>query len=250
MWGNMQDPTRIDSALDALRAAWEGQPELNLVTLFEIARNRGAGWNANDEDVTRILREMARVHPPQLPLTPERAIQAHERWLAVTEEPKQRVTLDTSGVIVRAQRDDGSLRQAVSWDYSAIRPTGPGRPLVVADTAGNEHRLGIVRYFALLADADLNDLSGISRRGLGERVYLVRGKDADGWDVTVLIDHGLHVTTKHNRALEQINYAWERIEKCRPGAELAVQLPGGRSIELCTVTEIRLAESESQLDVF
>lgn len=242
----MQDPTRIDTTLDALRAAWEGQPELSLSTLFGIAQNRGAGWNVDDATLVEILRGIATEHPRQLPLDDVRRVPAGQRWLIVTEEPTHRVTVDCSVAVVRSRHADGSLRHAMAWEYAALRPVRPGGLLVIGDAAGNEHRLGVVRYLTRLPSTGvpLEDLAGLERRTLGERVYFLRGADADGNVVTVLLDHGMHVTTRFNRDVSQVDYSWEKIHKFRRGTELVVQLPGGRSTTVCTVGEIYLAEAE------
>ncbi|MCL8494528.1 hypothetical protein M5J06_10365 [Corynebacterium sp. B5-R-101] len=66
----MFDPTRIDRTLAALRAAWEGQPDLPLGTLFGMLAAEGYGWGVPDAELTARLESMAAVHPPLVPLAP------------------------------------------------------------------------------------------------------------------------------------------------------------------------------------
>ncbi|MDK8682261.1 hypothetical protein [Corynebacterium accolens] len=133
----MEDPTRIDPTLAALRKAWEGQPDLSLPTLFALLANRGIGWGVSDAELVTELERQAEVHPPLLPLEGGRV--GTGVWLVLSDAPTSRITADSSRIIVRRPN-----AQPVVWEYSAIRPTGSGRPFVVTDTEGFEHRLGIV----------------------------------------------------------------------------------------------------------
>lgn len=73
----MEDPTRIDPTLAALRKAWEGQPDLSLPTLFALLANRGIGWGVSDAELVTELERQAEVHPPLLPLEGGRIGRAH-----------------------------------------------------------------------------------------------------------------------------------------------------------------------------
>ena len=85
----MFDPTRIDRTLAALRAAWEGQPDLPLGTLFGMLAVEGYGWGVSDDDLTARLESMAAVHPPLVPL--DAKLVTEGLWLVIT--PTHRVTL-------------------------------------------------------------------------------------------------------------------------------------------------------------
>ena len=230
----MEDPTRIDPTLAALRNAWEGQPDLSLPTLFALLANRGIGWGVSDAELVTELERQAEVHPPLLPLEGGRV--GTGVWLVLSDAPTSRITADTSRIIVRRPN-----AQPVVWEYSAIRPTGPGRPFVVTDTEGFEHRLGIVSSIMRL-DEPLPELSGLSRYELGDFVYVLRVGDA-----IAVLDHGLHLFHKENRRVVAYNYAWKRIEKCRPGEELELLLEGGDYARLGKVVEVLVAETPNPL---
>lgn len=230
----MEDPTRIDPTLAALRKAWEGQPDLSLPTLFALLANRGIGWGVSDAELVTELERQAEVHPPLLPLEGGRV--GTGVWLVLSDAPTSRITADSSRIIVRRPN-----AQPVVWEYNAIRPTGPGRPFVVTDTEGFEHRLGIVSSIMRL-DEPLPELSGLSRYELGDFVYVLRVGDA-----IAVLDHGLHLFHKENRRVVAYNYAWKRIEKCRPGEELELLLEGGDYARLGKVGEVLVAETPNPL---
>ena len=68
----MIDPTRIPGVLDAVRRAWEGQPDLSLPTLFGVLANEGIGWGSTDEDLVTALAAMERTRPGFLPRIDDR----------------------------------------------------------------------------------------------------------------------------------------------------------------------------------
>lgn len=230
----MEDPTRIDPTLAALRKAWEGQPDLSLPTLFALLASRGIGWGVSDAELVTELERQAEVHPPLLPLEGGRV--GTGVWLVLSDAPTSRITADSSRIIVRRPN-----AQPVVWEYNAIRPTGPGRPFVVTDTERFEHRLGIVSSIMRL-DEPLPELSGLSRYELGDFVYVLRVGDA-----IAVLDHGLHLFHKENRRVVAYNYAWKRIEKCRPGEELELLLEGGDYARLGKVVEVLVAETPNPL---
>ena len=235
----MFDPTRIDRTLGALRAAWEGQPDLPLGTLFGMLAAEGYGWGVSDEDLTARLEAMAEVHPPLIPLS-ESSLIAHGRWLAVTTT--HRVTLAAkegeSHVVVRPVSKDGQRGQPVAWSASALRPVGPGRPLVLADGEGFEHRYGVVESVTRLREDD-RSLSGLTRRSVGDRVWFIRTEEE-----SIILDHGLHVTERKNRELIRTDYAWHHIEQCEPGTPFTVHLSRGTQHAFGAVVEVIPVEAE------
>lgn len=228
-WGTMQDPTRIAPTLEALRRAWEGEPDLSLPTLFAMLANEGLGWGASDADLVAALETRAAVRPGFLPAEGTYLIRC-DRAL---------VTVDGRTAIVRGQS------QPVVWEYSRARPTGPGRPLVLADAAGIEHRLGLVESISRVDLAALaragRPLAGLKRRSLGERVYVLRTADPES---TILLDHGLHVFTPARRTLAREDLSWQRIVTGAVGETLTVELPGARMRDFGTVTQILIAAAE------
>ncbi|MEX3516777.1 hypothetical protein VVR26_04815 [Corynebacterium camporealensis] len=227
----MQDPTRIDKTLAALRDAWEGQPDLELGTIVAMLANQGIGWGSPDEQTRSALEAMAYTHPPLLPIDDSGRVEG--RWLLVGE--KQRVTIDDSHVIVRRPGPNGQ-RQPVVWKYSSLRPTGPGRTLVITDAEGFEHRLGVVRSLTRLADAGSPE--GLRKKAMGDLAFIIRVDDG-----LFLLDHRLHYFCQLRRELVHEEYAWERIEQCRPGADLVFALKGGDKRTFAAVEDVLVAEA-------
>lgn len=189
----MFDPTRIDRTLAALRAAWEGQPDLPLGTLFGMLAAEGYGWGVPDDELTARLESIAAVHPPLVPL--DANLVTEGLWLVIT--PSHRVTLapqaptaSTSSqastasastqhranieptspsdcaAVVQPVSKEGQRGQPVAWRVSALRPVGPGRPLVITDAEGFEHRFGVVESVTRLRE-DHRALSDLKRRSVG-----------------------------------------------------------------------------------
>ncbi len=230
------DPTRIPGVLDAVRRTWEGQPDLPLATLFGILANRGIGWGSTDEDLAAALADMERIHPGRLPRDDGRVT---ARYLLVTDVPGHRVTIDPWRVIVRRITGSGRAAQPGVWGYRRIRPAFPGSPLVIADSDGIEHRLGVVRRITLLDERpqeEVPELSGLRRREVGDLVHLIRLTDGE----TVLLAHGLERFIPDRRSLDRRAEKWEQVLTCRPGEPLVVSRPGGGQLN-------RLAEVDSIL---
>ncbi|WP_293772912.1 hypothetical protein [uncultured Corynebacterium sp.] len=246
----MHDPTRIDRVLAALRDAWEGQPDLSLPTLFGVASNHGAGWGADDSQLLAVLRDMARIHPPLFPprsLADARRVSPGQVFSLELSDSVARITVDAASVLVRGfrmrpGRKDAEPVQPVVWEYSGIRPTGPGRPLVIADAEGIEHRLGIVRSITLLDAPPAERLPelvrGLRKRDIGEYAFVIRTPDT-----TVVLDHRAHVFAKSRRALRTETHPWERVEAFRPGETLIIRTPDGGRLEFGAVESIHLAQA-------
>ena len=233
----MIDPTRIPGVLEAVRRAWEGQPDLSLPTLFGVLANRGIGWGSTDEDLLAALAAMGRTRPGTLPRIDDRVT---ARFLLLTESPAHRVTVDPWRVIVRS-----TGLQPVAWEYSRLRPAAVGAPLVIADADGIDHRLGVISSITLI-DGDpveyVDDLSGLGRAGLGDRMYLVRLAD----DALVLVGHRLHVVVAGRRELSTEDATWDALVECRPGAVLRIHRPAGAGIrELGVVESILVVEDQA-----
>ena len=244
----MFDPTRIDRTLAALRTTWEGQPGLPLGTLFGMLASEGYGWGVPDDELTARLEAMAAVHPPLVPL--DANLVTEGLWLVVT--PSHRVTLAptiaaprsaeqrrqaTSVAVVRPVSKDGQRGQPVAWTVSALRPVGPGRPLVISDAEGFEHRFGVVESVTRLRE-DHRSLTGLKRRSVGDRVWFIR-TDAE----TIILDHGIHIVERKNRGLIRTDFSWHTIEEGEVGKALRVQLSRGTLHTFGCIKELILAES-------
>ena len=126
----------------------------------------------------------------------------------------------------------------MAWQVSALRPVGPGRPLVLADTEGFEHRFGVIESVTRLRE-DHRSLTGLKRRSVGDRVWFIR-TDTE----TILLDHGLHIIERKNRELIRTDFSWHRIEEGEVGSALRVHLSRGTMHTFGVIKELILAESE------
>ncbi|WIM68073.1 hypothetical protein QP027_01360 [Corynebacterium breve] len=232
----MNDPTRIPRVLEELRATWEGQPDLTLPALFGILANRGAGWGASDEDLVEALRKESALHPDLLPRDEEG--RAAGRFLISTTNPTTRVTCSPNTVVIRA--GGSQSRQPAAWQYSAIRSTGPGRPLVIADENEIDHRFGVVSLITNLQSDDAIELEGLEREDLGNYSWFLRLDD----DRRVILGHKIRIWDASNRDIEHRQLSWHSVVQCVEGAPFIVQpAGGGTAIDLGIVQEIELIEN-------
>lgn len=226
----MKDPTRIDEVLGAVRNAWAGQPDLTLPTLMAMAANQSIGWGSSDEELIGYLESVAQNYPPEI--TPEDLADGASFMLTMMDKGL-RISLVDAHVIVRSH----PTHQTVVWEFDSFRTTGPGSPLVISDTAGIDHRLGITeRITRLDSDAKRTDLEGISRADIGDAVYVIVSDDGR----TVTLSRRLEVSSTDRRRLEVSNYQWNRVLSHAP---LIVELARGERLELGTPTKVLLAET-------
>lgn len=245
----MKDPTRIAVVLEELRAAWEGQPDLSLPTLFAMLETRGIGWGTDDEMLVRELRAMQRENPASIsgysregvanaPAGPAAGNVISARYVIETESPEHRVTVDPFRVSVRRPE---ALSQPGVWSYERIRTCRVGSPFAVVDSSGNEQRLGIVAGISLLNDAPSDTpppLTGMSRSDIGDRVFHLVFEDGD----TALLDHGLTYFALDPRSVEPTRHRWEKLFTAEPGEPLVIRRPGGESQEFGVVERIATLE--------
>ncbi|MEX3507777.1 hypothetical protein VVR85_10120 [Corynebacterium sp. LK2590] len=244
----MHDPTRNEKTLAALQEAWEGRPEESLATIFAQLAERGIGWGTADADLVAALEQMARERPALLPT--EGGV-AQGSWLVTTQAPTARVMVYPERIVVRSFREDGGqvrALQPVVWDYSRLRPTGPARPLVVADADGIEHRLGVCESLQRVANEEIAHAQEmlasatrekpLRRREVGDTVWVIKTDQ----DQTLVLGHGLRVYSAGRRDLQQRSLKWEKIEQCRPGGQMVVCLPGGEVARFGAIEDVLVAE--------
>lgn len=226
------DPTRIPKLIDALQRAWEGQPDLSLSALLGTLRNRGAEWGTSDEEVLEILNAMEAEHPSlvrwpaELPVTVQ------------TTAPEHRVTLSGSDVVVRPVGEGSRMPSA--WKATHFRAVGPGRSLIVTDTEGIEHRLGVVTLVRALALDDVPTLEGLEQWDVGGARWFVGFEDGAraiiGQRITVWRPEG-------RRATSQESYKFARILSCEEGAEMYfAPAGGGEPVSLGRVARVVLVD--------
>lgn len=238
----VHDPTRIPRVLDQLRETWEGQPDLPLATLFGILANRGAGWGTTDTELVQLLIDESSSHPSDLPRAKDEQVAAD--YLVETTSPDHRVTLTTGGdVVVRSMGDRD--RQPSVWTYQSVRPTGPGRMLVVADSEGTEHRLGVVSLISRVdtgRPGELSDkavLEGTRRTDIGNSVWLLLLTDG----ARILLTQRMHMWRVEGRSVNKTTHAWNQVVRCRVGEEFAYVSAGGEKVVLGVVDKLLLVES-------
>ena len=226
----MKDPTRIDDVLRAVRNAWAGQPDLTLPTLMAMAANQGIGWGSSDDELIAYLETVAWHYPADI----APADLADGSGFMVTMMDKGlRISLVDSHVIVRSQPN----HQTVAWEYDTFRTTGPGFPVIITDTAGIEHRLGITeRITRLSPDARRDTLVGLSRVDIGDDVYVIVCEDGR----TSTLSRRLEVASADRRSLEVHSYRWSRVLSHSP---LIVELTGGERLDLGSPVKVLLAET-------
>lgn len=231
----MEDPTRIPRVLEELRTTWEGQPNISLPTLFGILANRGVAWGTTDEELIAALREEALRHPADLPR--DESGRATTSALVTTTNPDLRVTCTPTEVIVRAASE--SQRQPGVWGYAALRPTGPGRLLVLTDHEGTEHKLGIVTLITVLDDENTRatTLDGLGRADRDNREWLITTTDGRRH----VLGHSLSTWDAQRRHVDTSTKKWTRVATCSVGQPLVVDTPQGQE-ELGIVDTVVLLE--------
>lgn len=225
------DPTRIPRVTAALQRAWEGQPDLTLGALMGVLTNRGIGWGSTDAEIVEELTRMEAEHPSLLDATP-----AHP-YLISTTAPGRLVTV-TDGLVVVRDSERARAMPAL-WRYDSLRRTGPGRPLVVRDAEGIEHRIGVVRLITRL-DADAApSLRGLARGDIGGHMWLVALEGG----ARVAVGRRIRVWEPGRRDVGYSAFSWQRVLEAREGEELVVAPAGGGApvtlgrVERCVLME-------------
>lgn len=194
--------------------------------------NRGIGWGSSDAELVRVLAEIEAEHPALIDASIEHSLALK------TIAPHHAVTLHQHVAIVRSGEDPTRIPGV--WSFAGLRRTGPGLPLVISDTAGIEHRLGVVDMITRLDVDAAPFLHGIVRRDVGTHRWLVELGDRK----RVVVGQRIRVWEKESRAVISSVIAWEEIISCRPDEEFVV-LPvgGGPALRLGPVTAIYLLET-------
>lgn len=240
--GGVKDPRRLPVMTDALTRLWEARPDLTLTRLLGLLETHGADWSATDEETLAVLRRLAEE-------TPARLDDPTGRYLVTTENSAgvatQLVTVGADRVAVRqipASRTDAvhDLPQPVVWEHSGVRSCHVAAPLVITDTEGIAHRMGLVSSIRVIAapgeDAPVTSLDGLRRRTL-DGVYLLELEDA-----SLLLDRTAWLFTTGRRDLHRERLTWARLLDCTVGAPLRIALDGGEVRELPELRRITVLE--------
>ena len=209
----MHDPTRIPRLTEALQRAWEGQPDLTLAQLIGILNNNGLGWGTTDEEAVQLLTAVEREHPSLIDAT-------SGPHTITTVNPPHLVTITNGYVVVRHGADPE--RMPAVWRMGGMRKTGPGLPLVVSDTEGAEHRLGIVSLATRLEGAPEASIS-TTRQDVGNGRWLVLFDDG----TRAVVGQRIRTWKMERRTVVSERIAWSEILRCEPGAEMEIAPAGG-----------------------
>lgn len=209
----MHDPTRISRLTDALQRAWEGQPDLTLAQLIGILTNSGLGWGTTDEEAVELLTAMEREHPSLIDAT-------SGPHTVTTVNPAHLVTITNGFVVVRNGADPE--RMPAVWRVGGMRKAGPGLPLVIADSEGVEHRLGIVSLVTRLEGTPEASIS-MTRADVGSSRWLVLFDDG----ARAVVGQRIRIWRMERRNVVSERIAWSEIVRCEPGAEMEIAPVGG-----------------------
>ena len=218
--------------MHALQEAWEGQPDLTLPAFLGMLHNRGLSWATTEEEMRELLREVRDEHPSLMTAPPT------QPTLVRTTSPRLSVTLFPDTVVVR--RADDPQRMPSVWRYTRLRPTGPGRQLILTDEEGVEHRLGVVELVTVLNPQLAPGLPGVRRRDIGEAQWLLMLDDA----TRAILGPRLRVWTTVGRETQLTTLAWSHVEHFALGGDIVVAPAGGGSPHvLGPVPEVLLLEA-------
>lgn len=231
------DPLKRSKVLESVADAWEGQPTLSFAEFIGTLNNLGLSYTSDDDEIIEMCGRLTQVYPSLLPQVDGRV---EGVWLATVKDAAgvtARVVLTHSHVFIHRRGDDVSPGV---WKYSALRPTGPNRPLVVTDTQGFEHRLGVVFGVARLVPRFKHALPrSFSRESLRGHKVIV---ELEG-GMRVLLASMIHVYTPGNREVGHEKYRWESVQELAVGKPLRVVLLSAGVLELNVVQEIFLADA-------
>src|SRR5699024_12439720 len=101
------------------------------------------GRARSDAELMDSLADIATQYPPDL--SPGDST-AGEGFMLSLLDQTMRISLIDAHVIVR----NGPGHPTVVWEYDTFRTTGPGFPVVITDTSGIDHRLGVTERITRL----------------------------------------------------------------------------------------------------
>lgn len=247
----MHDPTRIPGLLSRVERLWEGQPQLSLGDLVGLLYSHGVNYGSSDADAAAIVDRLEFLHPAVLPLTVaagqrqagqrqagERRLERPVDCLMLAGEGglQQRVYCDDSWVVIRRWQGDGKALQPVAWNYATIRPAGPGRPLVISDSEGHEHRLGIVERIDSVAAGALTvhpqSFATLRTSDLWHQ-DMVLYTTADEHSLRIVVGERLDIFRIHRRDISHEDRYWQQLT-CQDN-QLRAQLGDGRWLDLGAV---------------
>jgi len=247
----VKDPQRIPEMVNALARLWKARPDLSLTQVLGLLETHGLGWNATDEETLDVLRSLSARTPANLrdvpgALLPDGTVAGN--YLITTEnsagDADRLITLYPDRVAVRHiphyRSEAVHHPQPVIWDHDGIQHCLVASPLIIPDTEGIPHRLGLVSSITILAlpgnELDITSLDRRHRQRL-DGVYLLELDDA-----IVLLDRTLQLFTTDRRHLHREQLDWAQLLTCTVGAPVRIALTGGEVRNLPTLHRITLLE--------
>lgn len=228
----MKDPTRIPDVVDALRRTWEGQPDLSLAALWGVLANRGVGWGTTDDELLAVLAEVESEHPSLIDASTDAS------YTISTASPAHAVTVGGDMVVVRSATDPS--RMPGVWQFSSLRRTGPGLPLVITDAEGIDHRLGVVQLITAVDAQHAPDLNGLERHDVGSARWLAVLEDGR----RCVIGQSVRTWAQSRRDVAATDGPWDKIVRCAEGEEFRY-LPGAGLAEVAVGVVERLLVLET-----
>src|SRR5699024_2407536 len=118
---SMNDPTRLDEVLRAVKVAWAGQPDLSLPTLMAMAGTQDIGWGSSDDELIDYLAGRAQKYPAEL--KPADVADGSGYMLSLMDNGMC-ISLIGAHVIVYIS----DRKQTVVWKFESFRTMAMGVP--------------------------------------------------------------------------------------------------------------------------
>src|SRR5699024_2542164 len=123
----------------------------------------------------------------------------HDALPSCLFDKTMRISLIDAHVIVR----NGPGHPTVVWEYDTFRTTGPGFPVVITDTSGIDHRLGVTERIRRLDTQEKREsLQGLPRADIGDIGYVIVTDDCR----TITLARRLEVASAQWRSLDVQTY--------------------------------------------
>lgn len=222
----MTDPTRIPVVLDALREVWEGQPDLDLATLWGIIENHGVRWGTDDATLLDVLRDISGNFPVKL----DDAGFTGKLAIVDTQSPDRRITIDGDTLRVTVRAASGGVVPA-TWKASRLKRVETSSPVLLTDGSGIDHRLGVAQRIHLVTKPVWTDPAHRGTWGV-----LIQRGSTPGHDFAV-IGPGVQVFRADRRSMETESHQYDRVLQAGPGQPLRIQR-GSAVTDLGVVLEI------------
>lgn len=195
-------------------------------------QHRGATWGTSDGEVIEILAGIEAQHPSLV-----RAPLSNPMTVSTTS-PAQQVTISDQTVVVRSVGKESQMPSV--WRCSGFRPIGPGRTLIVTDTEGFDHRLGVVTLTTVLDATEAPGLTGLEQADIGSARWLVSFDDG----ARALLGQRLRLWRpegRRNTVREELR--WAQVLLCVPGQDMQIApAGGGEPVSLGRVEQVVLLE--------